>query len=1608
MTGTTGDKTPAQSVESRAVADRVVAAIPADLPDEQRALIEPFARMYLKRLSEVDISDLAPEQLLAEICDLLEFVSERPAGEPAVRVFRPDGAQGGYTTPWSVVQVISDDRPFLVDSVTAVVSRSDAAIVRHLHPVIGAIRDRDGLLTGIEKARSATRRESVQHFELDRVLSDEDAAALTAAIHNTLSDLAKVIGDFEPMHEAVMNMRACAKAGFHHYASEEISEAVDFLDWLRDDNFVFLGYRQYDITDSGQSAFLTADVSSGLGILRDPDSEPTAISLSDLPQNLQDRFMRGDLLVISKTNRHATVHRDARMDYVGVRQVSQDGAMTSELRLLGLFTSKAYLSAARETPVLRRKLSQILEAQDVIKGSHDYKAIVNLFETFPKDELFAMDVGVLSDTIGELLETEEAHSVHLIVRRDALNRSVNLLVTVPRDRFNAALRRQLQEMFLEVFGGDAIDYRLALGESGDARLHFTVWTEEGARLDVDVRALEKAVVALARSWHDRVLEELLSRVDESSAHRLADTWADRFPEYYKTSTGVDIAAGDILNVERLSRSDVDVVVCLQNERGDANPPGVFQALTRITVYRSSGKLNLSAMMPHIEHLGLNVVEEVPTRLKDEASTFIHDFGVLTHDGERLDIESAGDRIGTAIEAALAGEIESDSLHRLLVSTNLDHRELIILRAYRSYWRLVTPSFSVGYIDSALGAHPHIAEDLVRYFEARFGQNHEPATEEVIGDRILAALDDVSSLDEDRILRGFFGLIQATERTNANVENRTSLALKFRSDGVPEMPDPKPLFEIFVYSRDVEGVHLRGGRVARGGLRWSDRMEDYRTEVHGLMKAQMTKNAVIVPTGAKGGFVIKRSAQVGQPTHEEVRHEEVEAGYEMFVRGLLDITDNLVGGEVVAPDDVVRHDADDPYLVVAADRGTASFSDTANAIAHEYDFWLDDAFASGGSVGYDHKTLGITARGVWESVRRHFLDLGVNVDDDEITAVGIGDMSGDVFGSGMLISRNLKLIAAFDHRHIFIDPNPDPDTSWHERMRLSRMDRSSWGDYDTTLLSDGGGIFDRTAKRVTLTPQIKQALDVDADELIPNALIRLVLKAPVDLLWIGGIGTYVKARAEAGETVQDRSNDAVRVNGRELRCRVVGEGGNLGFTQLGRIEYERHGGRVFADFIDNSGGVHASDREVNLKILLGLAEANGMIDRDERDRIIESVSDDVVESILYDNFLQAQIISQEAATSHRDIEAYMDLMDRLERAGILDREIEFLPTGEEMTQRAREGCGMALPEIAVLLAYAKRNLTDHILRSRLPEDPHFETDLLGYFPPAVSERFAGEIASHPLRRELIATIVANQVLNSQGSTFYSRMRSLTGAAPAMIVRAYRVARVVTGAQQRWVDIEALTGRISPGVAGRMMQDVDDLVTYVSRWYLVRQNGRSIHEEIEQAASDFARLSDAFPTISTVAWHEPYQMAVAELEAQGVPHELATRHAYQRALRRGPDIIEIAHRFDHDVLDIAALYSDASHAFKIGWLERQVGRLPGATAFDRLAIEAIRDDLQALRRDVVSVVFEEAGGSIDAFTEMHERLKPRLERWYVWLNREGVEDVSAAMVATRRLQQLLVGR
>jgi glutamate dehydrogenase len=1558
-----------------------------------------FAQAYTARIPEAESPILTPEELNAELVDAFRFLAARGNEAAAIRVFDPARSDHGYDAPGSILEIVTDDSPFLIDSILALLFRRGYVIARHFHPVIGTIRDEEGALLDVVKSRDTTHRESFQHYELSHTLDADAAAELTKAVAALLGGVRRVVSDFGAMQEAVETMIGYAREDAEFFPDEDVEETVALLEWLLDDNFIFLGYREYEIVDQAGEPALVIAGGSGLGLLAEESRSRYAepVPLADLPQDLRQRYEDGDELVISKTNSYSTVHRAARMDYIGLRLVDEKGTLEGEARLIGLLTSKAYMAPAASIPILRTKLESILVEEDLIEGSHDYKVIVQLFESFPKDELFSIPSSDLRDSLVGLLESEEHQRVRLFVRRDALNRNVSVLVVAPRERFNAELRQQLQRLFLERFEGSAIDYRLSLGESGDARIHFTVWPD-GEFPDVSTDDLELEVYRLTRTWEDRVFDILAERVGEREARRLIDEHADRFPPYYQTSTPLPEAATAIVNVDRLLASDDSMAVAVYNEVNSE------ESLSRVAVYSKDGKRDLSAMLPLVEDLGLTVVEEVPTRLSaDRDGLFLHDFGVLGPDGAALDISACSDRVSETLTAALTGALDSDKLHRLVVVANLDHRQVNVLRAYRSYWQLVTPAYTKEYMAETLASHPEIAHDLVRLFEARFGPDGDEATEAELRLGIIDQLEEVQTLDEDRILRGFLGLIDATLRTSSYLETE-SLALKFLSEAVPAMPEPHPLFEIFVFARDVAGVHLRGGRVARGGIRWSGRREDYRTEVLGLMKAQMTKNVVIVPTGAKGGFVMRRFADKAGPTPEEVK-----AGYEIFIRGLLDLTDNLVDGTAVHPKGVRCHDAGDPYLVVAPDRGTARFSDTANAIAAEYGFWLDDAFASSGSTGYDHKALGITARGTWESVRRHFVELGVDVDEDPITVVGIGDMSGDVFGNGMLLSRSIRLIAAFDDRHVFIDPDPDPETSYEERARLAAMGPSSWADYDKGLISTGGGVFSRRAKRIDITEEMSDLFGIRAGVLTPNELINSLFKAPADLLWNGGIGTYVKSSIESNADAQDRANDAVRIDGKQLRSRVVGEGGNLGFTQGGRIEYSRSGGRIFTDFVDNSGGVHCSDREVNIKVLLRLAELDGTLAREERNRLIESVSGEVVGAIVYDNFLQAQIIAQEAAMSASRIDAYEDLMITLEERAGLDRAIEGLPSTEVMLERSRDGNGMARPEIAVIMAYAKQQLTDDLAASDLPDSPEFSGDLRAYFPADIVARFDGYIDQHPLRRELVSTIVANQVLNSQGSTFVSRLEAEMGADPAQIVRAYRIARDVTLAGQRWSAIEELTGTLDPSLHREMLGGVDDLVETIARVFIAQPSMGTISELTEMYGKGFAELSAEIQSIGPKRWQAKNDETAQALIDSGAPTALAYRHAYQDELVHGTDIVDVANATGRSVIDVAKAFFRAGQSFHIDWLERQLANLPTETRWQRWARLSLAYDLMALRRRIVERIFDEspdadADAAVDAFISTHLQEEGRLTRLMRLMRRDGVSDTAAVTVAIRQIQSL----
>jgi glutamate dehydrogenase len=1574
------------------------------VPASSIAVVQDFARLYLRRVHEGPLTKLSSDQLAAHVAGIFQFASDRGLNPVAIRVFNPTIENDGYRGRGTVVEVSTLDRPFLVDSLTGEI-QSHGVVVDHVtHPVIGTTRDADGALTTVGPARDAEMRESVQHYELSRKLHIDEMQLLHDGLARTLGDVRRAVEDFGLLKGRILRMIDLARQAGNRYPADEMENAEAFLQWLLDLNFVFLGYREYEILDVEGVPSLQVVPDSGLGILRNETASAyaTAVPLESIATDLRARFESGELLVITKANSVSTVHRRVKLDYIGIRMVDEEGHIVGEARMLGIFTSKAYMTPAAAMPLLNHKLQQIIEAEDLIEGTHDHKATIEIFESFPKEELFSSPWTEIHQSVAGLVRLRESQHVKLFVRRDLLNRSVAIVVALPRDRFNARLRKRLQQVFMERFNGTSVDYLLALGEIDPAQIHFTVWVD-GEVPDVSFEDLEQEVVALTRTWEDRLEEELIRRVGEDEGSRIANKWASRFPEYYQTSVELGVAAGDVIRLEAQDNSGDDLVIGLQNETEDS----AGHNLTRLTVYRRNGKLPLSAVMPHLEALGLHVVEEIPTRLLDGASNiFIHDFGVLGPDHLQLDVDESADRITAAVDAVFEERAESDSLNRLIVTSDLDHHQVMVLRAYRTYMQRVAAVFTSAYVNDTLAGHPKLSRKLYRLFESRFDPEADPAAEEQIRKDILDSLDRVASLDEDRILRGLVGVIDATVRTNVYQADRTSVALKLRSAAVPNMPKPYPLYEIFVYTPEVEGVHLRGGMVARGGIRWSTRREDYRTEVLGLMKAQMTKNAVIVPTGSKGGFVLRRPADQISDIRNEVRLR-----YITFMEGLLDLTDNLVEGSVVHPARTRIHDGEDPYLVVAADKGTATLSDTANEVAARYGFWLGDAFASGGAQGYDHKMLGITARGGWESVKHHFRELGHDVQTEPFTVVGIGDMSGDVFGNGMLLSEQIRLVAAFDHRDIFIDPDPDIAVSYAERQRLFTTPGTSWQSYNPELISAGGAVYSRSAKEVTLSPEAQAALHTDATTMTPSELINRILKAPVDLLWNGGIGTYVKAADESHEQAGDRANDAIRVNGSELRCRTIGEGGNLGFTQRGRIEFANNGGSVHTDFIDNSGGVHCSDREVNLKILLGLAEERGELDRAGRDQLVAQVAEYVTEAILYDNFLQAQILSQEAARSAGLIGAYEQGIQLLESQGMIDREIEYLPSTEEMAERVKAERGLTKPELAVLLAYGKLSLYEALLESDLIDHRYFEQDLRDYFPKPVTDRFGHLATEHPLRRELIATILANQVMNSEGVTFVTRLMDETSADPVSVVKAYRIARRITDAERHWEDLEAQVGSLDPLLLRRLMSDVDSLVETTARWFINSPAGQQpIDAAIAAFADDYIALVETIGTSGANAWQLARLDTIESLLGEGVPEGIARHHAYVEDLVHAPDIIELASQTGRSVTEVSGVFFRLGKAVRIDWLEQQAAALEPASRWERLAQQAAEADLVFLRRRLAERVLAKAGSrspraAVRKYLAERSEAHGRLLLFMRQLAAEGVNSVDAVIVATRQIERNL---
>jgi glutamate dehydrogenase len=1589
---------------------RKAATLAAEMVDAaERATAERVIGEFYEHVPPADVVGRRPRDLCGAALALWHFAERRRPGQAKIRVHNPDPAADGWSSPHTIVEIVNDDMPFLVDSVSSAINAGGRVVHLVIHPIVTVARDPQGRLRELRDAAAAGLRESWMHIEITRETDREDLARLAQTLSAVLADVRAAVEDWQPMRERLRELvDELLRPPAPPVPPAERAEVTDFLRWLDDDNFTFLGYRGYVFDGAA------GPLHSPLGILRD-ETHPVFGGLRDLstlPRDVQDFLRRRELLVITKTNRRATVHRTAPMDAIGVRRFASSGEVVGIHLFVGLFTSLAYSRNPQSIPLLRRTVRRIVERAGLAPTSHDGKALLHILDTFPRDELFETDEDQLFGTVVGVLNLQERQRIALFIRPDPLERFVSCLVYVPRERYETALCERFAAILEEAFAGQLSNFYTHLDESPLARIHFIIGTTRGSVPAVDLAALEKRLAEAGRSWADRLLEAAIAAFGEEEAHDRLHR-LQPFPITYQARTEAEQAIADLGRIETvLAGSPLEVSL---------HPPAGGGGLPGLRIYRAKDPVALSDVLPILENLGLRVVAEEPFRIDslDGAVVWIHEFQLA---GVAL-LTTVSSVISARFEEALAavwtGRVENDGFNRLVLAAGLSVRQIVVLRLYAKVLRQIGTAFSQAYMEDALSAHPEIARRFARLFEIRFDPARavDPSLSVIAeAQAIDHALDAVESLDEDRILRSYLTLVLKTVRTNyyqrlPSGETKPYLAVKLASGEIDLMPRPRPLFEIYVYSPRVEAVHMRAGRVARGGIRWSDRKEDFRTEILGLMKAQTVKNAVIVPVGAKGGFVVKQPPA----SPERLGAEAVEC-YKILIRGLLDLTDNIVaempaGHRIVPPSEVVRYDGDDPYLVVAADKGTAAFSDFANAIAHEYGFWLGDAFASGGSAGYDHKAMGITARGAWELVSRHFRELGRDIATSELKVIGVGDMSGDVFGNGMLMSRRLRLLAAFNHLHIFVDPDPDPEKSFVERERLFRLPHSSWADYDHALISAGGGVFERSAKSIPISPEMKRAFAIAADRLTPADLIRQLLAALVDLLWFGGIGTYVKAPEESQAEVGDRANDALRIDGDKVRATVVGEGANLAVTQRGRVAYAIAGGRIDTDAIDNSAGVDMSDHEVNIKILLDRAIASAALPTAEREPLLAAMADDVAALVLRDNYLQGEALSVTEARGVEALDRQLRLMRDLERSGRLDRSLEFLPDDETLAAREAHRRGLVRPEIAVLLAYAKMALYGELLASDLPDVPELAEELRDYFPAALRDRFGAQIAAHPLHREITATAVTNDLVNRAGITFVNEMQARTGRTAPEAARAYTIVREVFELRPLWAEIEALDNKVAARVQIDMLLEITGLIEHAAAW-LLRRERLDLSREIARLAPGVRSLAGAHSALLP----PPDQSLVAErgqrYREAGAPEALAERIAALIFLASALDIADLAERSAQPLERAARIYYGVGARFALDEMRAAARRLPAETSWQRLAVEATVDDLFTLQADLAGHILASDCASepdpLAAWSAARAVSLTAAEALARELRAATTPDLAMLVVASRQLRQTLGNR
>lgn len=1582
--------------------------------------LRDFIPEYFAHVPAEDLGQHSAKELASLALGHLKTGATRKAGASCIRAYNPDAKRDGWQSAHSIIEIVTDDMPFLVDSVSAEIARRELHIHLVIHPIAKVRRDKAGKITDIVargQKDTGSRAESFMHFRISQQ-SERRLKEIAADIERVLSDVRASVEDWRPMRERMEEIIESLAIEPRGIQAEEVSEIRELLRWLHDNHFTFLGSREYKVSGSGKKAKVSIEKDSGLGVLRNPRTmvfEPPQGGAT-IPGEIAEFMSNPGLLSVTKTNQRATVHRSVHMDAIGIKRHDKSGKVIGYRLFIGLFTSVAYNLSPRNIPLLRRRLQNIVDRAGYSRDSHDGKALLNILETYPRDELFQIDEDTLHEIATGILHLQERQRVALFVREDAFKRYLSFLVYVPRERYDTRLRQRIQEILADGVNGQPAAFFTQLGDSLLARVHLIIKMSGNKIRKFSKADLEAQITEATRSWGDKVLDALIENEGEAVAHDLHDRFKDSFGPAYQDQYSTDEVLFDLKKISDLA------------ETGDIGfhlfkPDGAADNEVQFKLYHPETEIPLSDVLPVFEHMGFKVINEAgPHEVRVGGAKIdrlvIHDFGLEARSGAAIDVEKMRDNFEDAFARVWFGDAESDGFNALVVGAGLAWREIVILRAYCKYLRQVGITYSQSYMEQTMARHANFSRMLVDMFDATFNpaKGKKKSNPDAIRKKYLAALEDVASADEDRILNRFLNILDSTLRTNyfqpdedGNIKSYVSF--KVDSGNVDDMPLPRPFREIWVYSPRVEGVHLRFGFVARGGLRWSDRPEDFRTEILGLVKAQQVKNAVIVPVGSKGGFVCKL------PPADNSRDAFLDEGiacYKIFLSGLLDITDNINGPRITQRKNVVRRDTDDPYLVVAADKGTATFSDIANSVSIKYGHWLGDAFASGGSQGYDHKKMGITARGGWESVKRHFREMGIDTQNEDFTCIGVGDMSGDVFGNGMLLSKHIKLQAAFNHLHIFVDPDPDPASTWKERKRLFDMGRSSWSDYNTKLMSKGGAIFERSAKALKLSKEIKATFGIEKDSVTPNELLRAILKHNADLLWFGGIGTYIKAEHESSADVGDRANDAIRVNGSEVRAKVIGEGANLGATQLGRIEFAESGGRLNTDSIDNSAGVDSSDHEVNIKILLGQVTDGGRLSEAQRNKLLAKMTDEVAALVLRHNYDQSQaitLIESRGLAAHDNQHRLMKMLERAER---LNRAVEYLPDDEVMLERAAAKKTLYRPELAVMLSYAKLWTYDEILASDVPDDPYLFDDLVEYFPTPLRSTYRKDIASHRLRREIIATRLTNNMINRMGGSFVNEVREKTGKGVAEIARAWFIAQEIFDMPKIWSEIEALDNKVSASTQTAMMIDAHHLLEWVTLWFL--RHG----ENNLDIGTNCGAFSDGMRTLaknlsSTLPSHyvKDVRKRAAPYLEQGVPEALALRVSNLVNLYSGCDIVHLSIKRKLDVLKVAQGYYAIGTRFKMGRLRAAAELLDSDSHWQQLAIAALVEEIYSHQLALTETVLEKTAkgmspaDAVQKWISKNEALVAPTEQMMGELWNAEVDDLSMIAVASRQLRTMVDG-